>query len=71
MVVTAYVMLDLVRDRPAFVGDPVLMRGDNVAALSWVTRWGRARNKLAVPLVRMPDRLEINSGVILRSISSA
>ena len=33
-VVTAWVMLNLVSDRPAFEEDLVLMRADNVAAVS-------------------------------------
>ena len=31
MVVTAWVMLELVGDRPDAEGDPILMRGDNLA----------------------------------------
>ena len=34
MVVTAWTMLELVGDRPAFEGDPVVIRCDNVAAVS-------------------------------------
>ena len=34
MVVTAWVMLELVDDRPAFEENPVLMRADNVTAVS-------------------------------------
>ena len=36
MVVTAWVMLELAGDRPASVGDPSAMRGDTVAAVTWV-----------------------------------
>ena len=59
MVVTAWVMLELVGDRPAFEGDPVLMRSDNVAAVSWVSRCGGARDKRAGLFLRMLGRLEI------------
>ena len=38
MVVTAWVMLELVGDRPDAAGDPILMRGDNMAAVSWISR---------------------------------
>ena len=38
MVVTAWVMVGQVRDRPDAEGDYILMRGDNRAAVSWVTR---------------------------------
>ena len=34
MVVTAWVMLELVGDRPAFEENPVIMRADNVTAVS-------------------------------------
>ena len=34
MVVTAWVMLELAADTPESVGDPVVMRGDNVAAVT-------------------------------------
>ena len=38
------------------------MRGDNVAAATWVNRCGGARDKCACPLMRMLGRLEINGG---------
>ena len=47
MVVTAWVTLELVGDTPERDGDPVLMRGDNTAAVSWVSRCGGAREKCA------------------------
>ena len=40
MVVSAWVMLELVGDRPDAAGDPILMRSDNMAAVSWVSRSG-------------------------------
>ena len=42
MVATAWVMLGLVGDRPDAEGGPILMPGDNVAAVSWITRCGGA-----------------------------
>ena len=59
MVVTAWVMLELGGDRSAFDGDPVLMRGGNVAAVSWVSPCGGERDKRAGLLMRMLGRLEI------------
>ena len=38
------------------------MRGDNVAAVTWVNRCGRARDKRACLLMRMFGRLEIKGG---------
>ena len=62
MVVTAWVMLELAGDTPDSVGDPIVMRGDNVAAVTWVNRCGEARDKRACLLMRMLGRLEIKSG---------
>ena len=62
MVLTARVMHELVRDRPESKGDPILMRGDNFAAVTWANRCGGARNKRAVLMMRMLGRLEIQGG---------
>ena len=62
MVVTAWVMVGQVRDRPDAEGDYILMRGDNRAALSWVTRCGGATDKRACLLMRMLARLELAGG---------
>ena len=47
MVFTAWVMLELVGNHPSGEEDLVLMRGDNVAAVTWVVKCGRAREKRA------------------------
>ena len=62
MVVTAWVILEVTGDRPASVGDPIAMRGDNVAAVTWVNKCGGARDKRARLLMRMLGRLEIKGG---------
>ena len=62
MIVTAWVMLELVGDRVDAKGDPILMRGDNTPAVSWVSRCGGARDKRAGLLMRMLGRLEIKGG---------
>ena len=36
----------ILQERSKTEGDPVLLRGDNVAAVSWVDRCGRSRDKL-------------------------
>ena len=59
---TAWVMLELARDTPESVGDPIVMRGDNVAAVTWVNRCGGARDKRACLLMKMLGRLEIKGG---------
>ena len=62
MVVTAWVMHGLVGDRPETKGDPILMRGDHVAAVTWSNRCGGARDKRACLMMRMLGRLEISGG---------
>ena len=62
MVVTALVMLELVGERPDMAGDPILMRGDNMAAVSWVPRSGGGTDKRACLLMRMLGRLELAGG---------
>ena len=37
MIITAFVVQILLADRPTSEGESVMMRGDNVSALSWVT----------------------------------
>ena len=49
MVVISWVMLELVGDRPDAAGDPILMRGDNMVAVSWVARSGGATEKKRLP----------------------
>ena len=62
MVVTAWVMLELVGDRADAKGDPILMHGDNTAAVSWISRCRGARDKRACLLMRTLGRLEIKGG---------
>ena len=63
MVLTAWVMHELVGYRPESKGDPILMRGDNFAAVTWANRCGRARDKRAGLMMRMLGRLEIQGGL--------
>ena len=62
MVLTARVMHELVGDRPECKRDPILMLGDNFAAVTWANRCGGARDKRAGPMMRMLGRLEIQGG---------
>ena len=62
MVVTAYVTQVILQDRPDTQGDPVLLRGDNVAAVSWINRCGGSHNRRASLAMRLLGRLEITSG---------
>ena len=59
MVLTAWVMHELVRDRPESKRDPILMRGDTFTAVTWVNRCGGARDKHAGLILRILGRLEI------------
>ena len=49
-------------DLPESVGDPIVMRGDKVAAVTWVNCCGGARDKRACLPMRMLGRLEIKWG---------
>ena len=61
-VVTAWEMLELVGHRPDAAGDPIRMRGDNMAAVSWVSRSGGGTFKRACLLMRMLWRLQLAGG---------
>ena len=62
MVVTAWAMLELIGDRPDAAGDPILMRGDSMAAVSRVFRSGGATDERVCLLMRMLGRLELAGG---------
>lgn len=48
MIVTKSIMLKLALDRADAEGDSILMRGANMAAVSWVNRCGSATDKTGV-----------------------
>ena len=56
------VLHELVGDRPESKGGPILMRGDNFAAVTWANRCGGAWDKRAGLMMRMLGRLEIQGG---------
>ena len=56
-------MLEVVGDRADAKDDPILMRGDNTAAVSWISRCGGARNIRACLFMRMFGRVEIKGGL--------
>ena len=62
MMMSAFVMQMTENDRPEYAGDTVLLRGDNVSAVSWLYRCGGARDKRAALVMRIMCRLEIISG---------
>ena len=62
MVLTAWVMHELIGDSPESKGDPILMRGDNFVAVTWANRCGGVRDKRAGLMMRMLGRLEIQRG---------
>ena len=55
-------MLEFVDNTPTAEGGPVLMRGDNTAAVAWFNKFGGARDKRAGLLMRMLGRLGIKGG---------
>ena len=62
MVMTAYMTQVILHDRPDMQGDPILLRGDNVAAVSWIDRCGGSHNRRASLAMRLLGRLEITGG---------
>ena len=62
MMMSAFVMQITGNDRPEYAGDTVLLRGDNVSAVSWMNRCGGARDKRATLVMRIVGRLEMTSG---------
>lgn len=56
-------MLELVGARPDAEGDPILMRGSNMAAVSWITRCGGATEKKACSSMIILGRLILKGGV--------
>ena len=55
-------MHELVGDRLESKGNPNLMPGDDLAAVTWADRCGGARDKGAGLMMRMLGRLEIQGG---------
>ena len=55
-------MIEFAGDRPDETGYPVLMRGDDMAAVSLVSRSGGATDERACLLVRMLERLGLARG---------
>ena len=62
MIMSGFVMQMMENDRPEYVGDIVLLRGDSISAVSWLNRCGGARDKRAALVMRTMGRLEITSG---------
>jgi len=62
MIITAFVVQILLADRPTSEGESVMMRGDNVSAVSWVNRYGGSRDRRAGITMIMLGRMEIESG---------
>ena len=62
MMMSMFVRQMTENDRPEYAGDTVLLRGDNVSAMSWLNRCGGARDKRAALVLRIMGRLEITSG---------
>ena len=52
-------MLESVGDRPDAAGDPILMRDDNMATVTCITRCSGATDKVAWLFMRMLGRAEL------------
>ena len=62
MFMTAWVVQMILKDRPVEEGQSVLMRGDNVSAVSWTNRCGGSRDRRASLIMRLMGRMEISCG---------
>ena len=62
MMMSVFVMQMTENNRPEYAGDTVLLRGNNVSAVSWLNRCGGARDKRAALVMRTMGRLKITSG---------
>jgi len=62
MFFTAWCLIVQERDLPENEGDPILMRGDSVSAVSWINRCGGSRDTRAGLVMRLLGRLELTSG---------
>ena len=51
----------VIGEKPTLPGQAILMRGDNVSAVSWVNRCGGARDRRAGLLMRLLGRMEIEN----------
>jgi len=61
MIVTCWVVQTVVGEKPTLPGQAILMRGDNVSAVSWVNRCGGSRDRRAGLLMRLLGRMEIEN----------
>lgn len=62
MVLTGWVMQNLMEDSPEPKGDPISILGDNFVAVTWANRCGGATEKRTGLGMRMLGRLEIARG---------
>ena len=62
MMMPTVVMQIMENGRPKYAGDTVLLCGENVLAVSWLNRYGGARDKFIALEIKIMDRLEITSG---------
>ena len=62
MVVSAWVLVSACAERPSVMGDCVLLRGDNEAAIQWVRRCRGGKEPRSGTLMRLLGVLELSSG---------
>lgn len=58
----AHVMIRVGNDVPSTPGEPVLFRGENMSAMTWVNKCGGTRGARAAFIMRWLGELELNSG---------
>ena len=59
MMMTSCVIQMFIKEKPPAPGEPILMRGDNASAVSWVNRCGGSRDRRAGLIMRMMGRIEV------------
>ena len=62
MVVTAWAFVTLERARPRFRGESLLMKGDNMSAIHWISRCRGGRDPRSAALMRILGGLKVSSG---------
>ena len=65
MVVTAWIFVTQSDARPSYARHTVLMRGDNMSAIQWVSKCRGGKEPRSGALMRLLGCLEVGSGCLL------
>ena len=70
MVVTAWIFVTQSDAQPSYARDTVLMKGDNMSAVQWVSKRKGGREPRSGALMRLLGRLEVGSGWCFDALQS-